>query len=169
MKRIVRVMPARADGVMALSGFPSGCSALPLFPVSPNSCLFSSLQLGCKNPQQPKTLATSGVWHGGSVHRLQRGVAGCAHQFGCTYVFGSLFAPVSGHAPGRRKGAYPKFGCGLQAAADGLQALLSRWVSASPALLCPGARNSASDLGQQPHSPPQPQTTDSLTPIFWTA
>ena len=70
-------MPARADGVKVLPGFPSGCNALPLFPVSPNSCLFSSLQLGCKNLQQPKTLAMSGVCYGcARMHRPQHACSG---------------------------------------------------------------------------------------------
>lgn len=64
---------------------------------------------------------------------------------------------------------HPKFGCSLKTAADGLQAPLSRWVRTSLAFLCPGARASASELGQQPHLPPQPQTTDGLTPVFWAA
>lgn len=109
-----------------LTGFPSGCSALPLFPISPNSCLFSFFTAGLQ-----KSPAAKGS---GGERRVcaHRGVTVRAHQFRCMYLFGSLFAPILGHGPGRGKAAHPKFGCSLQPAADGLPALLRRWVGASP-------------------------------------
>lgn len=113
----MRVMPAHADGVTVLSGFPSGSRALPLLPVAPNSHLFSSLQLGCKNLQQSKPLAMRDMLGCGTQ---QRGVPTCEHQFRCMDLFASLSAPISRHARCRRKGAHPKSGCSLQTATDGL-------------------------------------------------